>query len=73
MSKSALSFALSHIRTTWTWQRLTDDERGRMVEALERVQLRGTFREQVEQIYIAEYAFLFDLGYNPIEWRETEK
>lgn len=69
MNKNALDFALAHIRQSWAWDRLTDEERMRMVETLERVSLAGSYRQQLERLYQAEYAFLFEIGYNPIDWR----
>ena len=61
------------IQKSWTWSRLTDEERTRFAEmnAIDRIYGNGKMRiEWLNTIY---EAFLCGLGYEPIGWRETEE
>ena len=61
------------IRKSWTWDRLTDKERIKFLDALYYVKLYGTYEKRWQQLdYIYEF-FLIGLSYEPIGWREPDK
>ena len=70
--ENAFSEFWEMIQKSWTYARLTADERTRVHEALTDAKLLGTFRQRFEQLYNVYGAFLLALDYKPIGWRETD-
>jgi hypothetical protein len=60
------------IKKSWTYGRLTDQERERLFEALSRAHIFGTWVQRWEILNDVYFAFLTALGYKPIGWREPE-
>ena len=60
------------ISKSWTWQRLTDDERKRFESCIDFSKIKGTARQRVEMLNMVYAAFLQGVGYKPIGWREAE-
>ena len=60
------------ISKSWTWQRLTDDERKRFESCIDFSKIKGTARQRVEILNMVYAAFLQGVGYKPIGWREAE-
>ena len=71
--ETALNEYMEMIKKSWTYARLTDEERERMFEALRRTKLFGKFDQRCEQLHSVYYAFLLGVGYKPIDWREPEE
>ncbi len=60
------------IKKSWTWARLTEEER-RQFENLNGLDhIKGTAAQRVEWLHSLYHAFLTGLGYTPIGWREPE-
>lgn len=64
---------LKGVRRSWTWGRLTPDERGRFVSNIFEDDFKGSY-EQRKQGYMQCYMFyLYGLGYNDSPtWRAGE-
>lgn len=65
---------IAMIKNSWTWERLTVDERNRFTSTMEtRLRdIKGSYLQR-RNAYSACYAMFLDgLGYEPIGWREPE-
>lgn len=66
---------LEMIKQSWTWARLTDDERKAFSGLLEHpcssVVIRGNYDQRWEACEALYHTFLEGLGYKPLDWRET--
>lgn len=60
------------IKKSWTWERLTEEERKRFL-SLDFSKISGKDVTRIEWYHSMYYAFLLGLGYEPIRWRETEE
>jgi hypothetical protein len=62
------------IKQSWTWGRLTQEERTKFLELLEHpcsaVVIKGTYNQRWEACEALYHTFLEGLGYKPLEWRE---
>ncbi len=64
------------IKESWTWAKLTQEERQTFLDLLEHPQgkrvIKGSYQERYEACDCLYYAFLCGLGYskNPCKWRE---
>lgn len=61
------------ITKSWTWDRMTTDERNRCNETLHMARLHGRYEQRYETLQDVYYSFLMALDYKPIGWRETNK
>jgi hypothetical protein len=63
------------IKQSWTWAKLTQEERTKFLELLEHpcsaVVIKGTYNQRWEACEALYHTFLEGLGYTPLEWRET--
>lgn len=59
------------IENSWTWQRLTDDEKERFKKCIDFSEIGGTARQRVKILNMVYSAFLHGVGYDPIGWREN--
>ena len=64
------------IFNSWTWERLTDDERAAFVDQMDswcnyRGLLIGTYRQRWEILCEMYHVYLLGIGYKPIGWREN--
>ena len=71
-SKAIEVYLENVIKKSWTWGRLTDDERKRFL-SLDFSKISGRDATRIEWFHSMYYAFLLGLGYKPIGWRETDK
>ena len=66
---------LEMISKSWTWARLTEDERKAFSSLLEHpcssAVIKGTYKDRWEACEALYHTFLEGLGYTPLEWRET--
>lgn len=60
------------ISKSWTWERLTDDEKERFKNCIDFSRIKGTARQRVKMLNMVYAAFLKGVGYKFIGWRETE-
>ena len=58
------------IKKSWTWQRLTNEERERFINMKVFDKIKGNDKTRIEWLNTIYTAFLFALGYQPIGWRE---
>ena len=58
------------IKKSWTWQRLTNEERERFVDMNVFDRIKGNDETRVEWLNTIYTAFLSALGYQPVGWRE---
>ena len=61
------------IKKSWTWNRLTEEERRRFVDMDVFDRIKGNNKTRVEWLITIYDSFLSALGYKPIGWRETEE
>ena len=58
------------IKKSWTWARLTEEERQRFLAMEFFDHIKGTERTRIEWLHSIYDAYLTALGYKPIGWRE---
>ena len=61
------------IKNSWTWERLTDQERVAFIDTVNFAQtrgIRGTYEQRWEILNLMYRTLLNTLGYSPIGWRE---
>lgn len=67
---------LEMISKSWTWDRLTPEERAEFLKVINREYahktITGTYRHRWEVLDLVYYAYLVGIGYKPIGWREPE-
>lgn len=61
------------IKKSWTWDRLTEEERRRFIDMDVFDRIKGNNKTRVEWLNTIYDSFLSALGYKPIGWRETEE
>lgn len=61
------------IKKSWTWDRLTEEERRRFIDMSVFDRIKGNNKIRVEWLNTIYESFLSALGYKPIGWRETEE
>ena len=57
---------------SWTWERLTYDEKERFKTCIDFSRIKGNQRQRVEVLNMVYNAFLHGVGYTPTGWRETD-
>jgi hypothetical protein len=70
--ESAMEKYMEIMKKSWTYSRLTEEERERLCEAIRETKASGTFEKRFEMFHAVNYAFLLGVGYSPIGWRETD-
>lgn len=58
------------IKKSWTWARLTEEERKRFLSMEIFDEIKGNDRTRIEWLHTIYNAYLTALGYKPIGWRE---
>ena len=58
------------IKKSWTWQKLTNEEREHFINMNVFDRIKGNDKTRVEWLNTIYTAFLSALGYQPIGWRE---
>ena len=61
------------IKNSWTWKRLTDEERERFIDMNVFDDIKGNDKTRVEWLCTIYRAFLSALGFGWTGWRETEE
>lgn len=61
------------IKKSWTWDRLTDEERQRFEHMNVFARIKGDEETQIEWLSTIYLSYIEALGYKPIGWRETTK
>ena len=61
------------IKKSWTWDRLTEEERRRFIDMDVFDRIKGNNKTRVEWLNTIYDSFLSALGYKPIGWREKEE
>lgn len=59
------------IKKSWTWNRLTEEERQRFINNSDIEKISGSDKMKVEWFNSLYHAFLLGLGYYPVNWREN--
>ena len=62
----------SVISHSWTWERLTDEEKERFKTCIDFGRIGGSKRQRIEVLNMVYGAFLHGIGYTPTNWRETD-
>lgn len=55
---------------SWTWARLTSEEKLRFCKSLDWAKVSGNYEQRWQQLQSIYYVFLEALMYEPIGWRE---
>lgn len=61
------------IKKSWSWDRLTEEERKRFIDMNIFDKIKGTDKQRIVWLSTIYESFLSALGYEPIGWRETDK
>lgn len=65
---------ITMIRNSWTFQRMTQKEQEKAVEALHCPEgLQGSYRQRWSAYQMIYRAFLLGIGYDGAQWREPEE
>ena len=71
--KIQMDYLRDVFKKSWTWERLTEEERKRFEERYLWIKIYGNTEQQVyEQINEYYYMFLLGCGYSAIGWREPD-
>lgn len=60
------------IKKSWTWAKLTEQEKQRFIDGNDFDVICGNDKQRVEWLNSMYHAFLMGCGYEPIGWRENE-
>lgn len=63
---------LKFIENSWTWEKLTKEERQRFFLVVKKTKIFGTYEQRKEILQSIYLAFLYGLDYSPICWREKK-
>lgn len=61
---------LEMIRKSWTWARLTDQEKERFVDVVYDCDVKGSYKQRFHILHKLYHAFLMGMNYDPLNWRE---
>lgn len=61
------------IKKSWTWEKLTEEERKRFINMNVIDRIKGNDKTRLEWLNTIYESFLVALGYKSIGWRETEE
>lgn len=61
------------IKKSWTWERLTQEEKQRFIDMNVFDRIKGNDKIRIEWLQTIYESFLSALGYKPIGWREADK
>ena len=77
IKENALDNFYENIKKSWTYKRLTKEERERLEITLFSPvvvnNLKGTYGQRYRMLLAIYHSFLMALDYKPIGWREEEK
>lgn len=58
------------LKKSWTWRRLTEDEKKKFNELHVLDKLKGTNNQRIDSLNLIYHAFLLGLGYDNPNWRD---
>lgn len=61
------------IKKSWTWEKLTNEERKRFIDMDVFDRIKGNDQTRIEWLNTIYQSFLAALDFEPIGWRETER
>lgn len=61
---------LKFIENSWTWEKLTKEEKQRFFLVVKKTKIFGTYEQRKEILQSIYWAFLNGLDYSPLCWRE---
>ena len=61
------------IKKSWTWDKLTEEERQRFIDMNVFDKIKGAKKTRIEWLHTIYTSFLCALGYKPFRWRATEE
>lgn len=61
------------IKNSWTWERLTEEEKRRFVNLDIFSEIKGNKDAREQWLFTIYAGFLFGCGYDDFGWRETEE
>lgn len=74
--ENALQDFLKMIKSSWTYDRLTENEKKRLLEFYTNInindKLKGTYENRWQTLYMTYHAFLIALDYQLTNWREPK-
>lgn len=77
IKENALDIFYKNIKQSWTYEKLTIEERNRFEKVIFSVQiqncLKGTYGQRYEILNSIYHSFLMALDYTPIGWREESE
>lgn len=75
--EKALNNFYENIKKSWTYKRLTKEERERLAITLFSPvvvnNLKGTYGQRYRMLFAIYHSFLMALDYNPTNWREEKQ
>lgn len=74
--EDALNYYINIVKESWTYEKLTDAEKQKIVEILTSIRtqnaLKGNYKQRIDVLSAIYSAFLASLDYKPIGWREEK-
>lgn len=70
IKENATQEFIGMIKESWTYARLTQEERDRLINCLQNANPVGTYDQRWIHLNDIFHAFLLGCGYKPIGWRE---
>lgn len=71
-SSAAEDYFQTVIKKSWTWEKLTEQEKQRFIDKNDFDVICGNDKQRVEWLNSMYHAFLVGCGYEPLHWRENE-
>lgn len=68
--ENAINNYITMTLASWTFDRMTDEEKKRCIESLKYAKVAGAYNTRWEILHSIYYAFLLGLGYTGGNWRE---
>ncbi len=77
IKENILNDFIKMIQASWTYNRMTENEKAKIIETLNHVRtidaLKGTYKQRWNILNAIYGAFLAGIGYDGCTWRETKK
>lgn len=73
--ENALTDYIEMVRRSWTYGKMTDDEKNRCINVLTDVRalnIQGTYNQRWNALQAVYNAYLVGIGYNSFNWREDK-
>ena len=73
----AINLYIDMIQKSWTYQRLTEEEKTRLMDTInwgeQQGIIKGTFKQRWDILQLMYHSYLNALDYKPIGWREDDE